>query len=41
MGAFFFALVGLRTLGEVLLYIGLALALYRDRARTCASRDGS
>jgi cardiolipin synthase (CMP-forming) len=27
MGAFFFALVGLRTLGEVLLYIGLALAL--------------
>jgi CDP-diacylglycerol--glycerol-3-phosphate 3-phosphatidyltransferase len=27
MGAFFFALVGLRTLAEVLLYIGLALAL--------------
>ena len=27
MGAFFFALVGLRTLGEVLLYVGLALAL--------------
>jgi phosphatidylglycerophosphate synthase len=28
MGSFFFAMVGLRTLGEVLLYIGLALALF-------------
>jgi cardiolipin synthase (CMP-forming) len=27
MGALFFALTGLRTLAEVLLYIGLALAL--------------
>jgi cardiolipin synthase len=27
MGAFFFAMVGWRTVGEVLLYIGLALAL--------------
>jgi cardiolipin synthase len=27
MGSFFFAMAGLRTLGEVLLYIGLALAL--------------
>ncbi len=27
MGAFFFAMVGLRTLSEVLLYVGLALAL--------------
>jgi phosphatidylglycerophosphate synthase len=27
MGSFFFAMVGLRTLGEVLLYVGLALAL--------------
>ncbi|HEY3865380.1 MAG TPA: CDP-alcohol phosphatidyltransferase family protein [Solirubrobacteraceae bacterium] len=27
MSAFFFAMIGLRTLGEVLLYIGLALAL--------------
>jgi cardiolipin synthase (CMP-forming) len=27
MGAFFFAMVGLGTLGEVLLYVGLALAL--------------
>ena len=27
MGAFFFAMAGLQTLGEVLLYIGLALAL--------------
>jgi phosphatidylglycerophosphate synthase len=27
MGAFFFAMVGLSTLGEVLLYVGLALAL--------------
>jgi cardiolipin synthase (CMP-forming) len=27
MGSFFFAMVGLGTLGEVLLYIGLALAL--------------
>ncbi len=27
MGSFFFAMAGLRTLGEVLLYVGLALAL--------------
>lgn len=27
MGSFFFAMVGLRTLGEALLYVGLALAL--------------
>ena len=27
MGAFFFAMAGLETLGEVLLYVGLALAL--------------
>jgi phosphatidylglycerophosphate synthase len=27
MGSFFFAMVGLRTVGEVLLYVGLALAL--------------
>ena len=27
MGAFFFAMVGWRTVGEVLLYLGLALAL--------------
>ena len=27
MGSFFFAMVGLQTVGEVLLYIGLALAL--------------
>jgi hypothetical protein len=27
MGSFFFAMVGLGTVGEVLLYIGLALAL--------------
>jgi cardiolipin synthase len=27
MGSFFFAMVGLQTLGEVLLYVGLALAL--------------
>jgi hypothetical protein len=27
MGSFFFAMAGLQTLGEVLLYLGLALAL--------------
>ena len=27
MGSFFFAMAGLQTLGEVLLYVGLALAL--------------
>jgi hypothetical protein len=27
MGAFFFAMTGLRTFAEVLLYVGLALAL--------------
>ena len=32
MGAFFFAMVGLRTFGEVLLYVGLALALRATRA---------
>ena len=45
MGAFFFAMVGLRTLGEVLLYVGLALALVatalyvRDGARAAAPRS--
>ena len=38
MGAFFFAMVGLRTLGEVLLYVGLALALV---ATGLYVRDGS
>ena len=40
MGSLFFAMVGLRTLGEVLLYVGLALALWRAAcmcAPACAS----
>jgi CDP-diacylglycerol--glycerol-3-phosphate 3-phosphatidyltransferase len=37
MGSFFFAMVGLRTVGEVLLYIGLALALF---ATVLYIRDG-
>jgi cardiolipin synthase len=37
MGAFFFAMVGLGTLGEVLLYVGLALALL---ASVLYIRDG-
>jgi CDP-diacylglycerol--glycerol-3-phosphate 3-phosphatidyltransferase len=37
MGAFFFAMVGLETLGEVLLYIGLVLALV---ASALYVRDG-
>jgi len=47
MGAFFFALVGQRTLGEVLLYIGLALALVatglylRDGRRGLRARASS
>ena len=36
MGAFFFAMVGLATVGEVLLYVGLALALLGHRAVSCA-----
>ena len=32
MGALFFAMTGLRTFAEVLLYVGLALALQRERA---------
>ena len=38
MGSFFFAMVGLGTLGEVLLYVGLALALRRDARCTVARR---
>jgi phosphatidylglycerophosphate synthase len=34
MGAFFFAMVGLRGVGEVMLYIGLALALIATAAYT-------
>jgi CDP-diacylglycerol--glycerol-3-phosphate 3-phosphatidyltransferase len=47
MGAFFFAMVGWRTAGEVLLYIGLALALVasglyvRDRRRGLHTRASS
>jgi cardiolipin synthase len=47
MSAFFFALVGLRTLGEVLLYVGLALALLatglyvRDGRRGLRARASS
>ena len=40
MGSFFFAMAGLRTFAEVLLYVGLALALMASvlYARTaCAS----
>jgi phosphatidylglycerophosphate synthase len=37
MGSFFFAMVGWRTVGEVLLYVGLALALL---ATTLYVRDG-
>ena len=36
MGAFFFAMVGLETLGEIMLYVGLALALVAT-ACTCAT----
>ena len=32
MGSLFFAMAGLARLAEVLLYVGLALALTRDRA---------
>ena len=32
MGSFFFAMTGLRAVGEVLLYVGLALALVASAA---------
>jgi cardiolipin synthase len=45
MGSFFFAMVGLGTVGEVLLYVGLALALVASelyvRAGVIAMRSGS
>ena len=40
MGAFFFAMVGWRTVGEVLLYIGLALALVATGLYVRDGRDG-
>jgi len=40
MGSFFFAMVGWRTVGEVLLYVGLALALVATRLYVRAARRG-